>query len=78
MATICSQLKDSDGALIHYLACVPLVDAKTGDFQKTELFRTVLALLETRKEALRLLYLLSWSKAVLGGPLSIDEQLQVT
>ncbi len=77
LATICNQLKDSDGALIHYVACVPLVDAKTGDFQKTDLFRKVFALLEGRKEALRLLYLLSWSKAVLGGPLSIDEHLQI-
>ena len=77
LGTICNQLQDNDGALIHYVACIPLMDAKTGDFQKTELFRTVIALLEGRKEALRTLYLISWSKAVLGGPLSIEEQLQV-
>ena len=77
LATICNELKDSDGAITHYVACVPLVDVKTTDFQKNELFRKVIGLLEGRKEALRLLYLLSWSKALLGGSLSIDEQLQV-
>lgn len=77
LASICDELRDGDGALDHYLACIPLIDAKTGKSQQTQLFQRVIDLLEKRKEALRTLYLISWSKAVLGGQLSVDEQLKI-
>ena len=77
LATICNELHDDDAALNHYVACVPLIDSEAGDSQKAELFRKVISLLEKRKEALRTLYLLSWSKAILGGSFSIEEQLQI-
>lgn len=77
LATICERLQDDEGALAAYLACIPLVSVTKNDFQRTEVFRKPLALLETRREALRTVYLISWSKAVFGGPLSLDEQFQI-
>jgi hypothetical protein len=77
LATVCEELDDRDSAVTHYAACLPLVNATTNDFQKTGVFRKLITLVEGRREALRTLYLISWSKAVLRGPLSFDEQLQI-
>jgi hypothetical protein len=77
LATICDELHDGDGALDKYLACLPLLGAVTNELQKTGVCRKAITLASGRREALRTLYLISWSKAILGGTLSFDDQLQV-
>jgi tetratricopeptide (TPR) repeat protein len=77
LAVICDDLKDQNQAIIHYFACIPLLDTKASDFQRDQLFQRLRSLLGERRDALRILYLISWSKAILGTKLSIDEQLQI-
>lgn len=77
LANICENLKDIDKAITQYFACIPLFDSKTTDFAKSQALQRLQALLKERKDAMRMLYLISWSKVILGKDVSIDEQLQL-
>ena len=56
-------------------ACLPLLDENVSEFHKKELLKKLLSRVQRRNEALRTLYLISWSKAVLGGPLPLEHQI---
>ena len=77
LATICDQLHDSDAALDQYIACLPLFGTTATEFQKTGACRKAITMASGRRDALRTLYLISWSRAILGGAFSIDDQLQI-